>query len=88
MNLVEKIADYLEQYSKDVRELDRNPSRWECENAAAELKDNLLSDPSICEIDLEAELPSKPDNWRKETMDFHVGYYACEKAMAGWVKPK
>ena len=71
MDNIEKIADYLEQYSKDVRELDRNPSRWECENAAAELKDNLLSDTNIVEIDPDAEFKYSRTTYRqiKETLD-------------------
>ncbi len=46
--LVERVATYLEQYSKDVRALHRNPNHWECENTAKEL---LTENPDLALID-------------------------------------
>ena len=46
--LVEQFATYLEQYSKDVRALHRNPNHFECENTVKEL---LSESPALALID-------------------------------------
>ena len=40
----------------------------------------------IAIVEKEGELPNKPPNWKKEGMNYHAGYYACQKDYNGFRK--
>jgi len=88
--LVERIAeitaDELKHHINKELELTCSPIYFG-EHIAPNIKQAILSDPSICEIEVGAELPENPNS---EAWDYlqHFGVEQYRKLLAGWVKKK
>ena len=88
MILIEKMIPFIDAATPEVCSHCGNKITSLSEQAAHYIKQALLSDPAIVEIDPDAELPENP--YCKETAyKYHrkgVEYY--KSLLAGWVKPK
>ena len=83
MTLVEKAREAARAYHAEVHMEDPTG-----ENCGVAVLQAILSDPSIVEIEVGAELPYR--KLPQETKDFHRGYLVGQRDMlkANWVKKK